>query len=544
MRRRIASDESGAPPSAASQRNLPRLLLEYVQRTHEHVLLDDAAADPGRFSRDDYLARARPRSVLGLPIRRQAEVVGVLYLENDLLPGAFTPERLVALDLLATQAAISLENALLLQHERAGRVEAEAAERRARLLAEATAIMSSTLDYDSVFGTLTNVCVRWFADWAVIDVVEGEKSSRLAGAHRDPEKESLLRELSERYPASPGSPAPAARVLSDGKPLLVSNMDEAMSRDYTTDDWHLELIRQLGTASVMVVPLVARDTMLGALSLASGSPGRYGPPDLELATEIGRRAALAMDNARLLRETQQAVQLRDDFLSVASHELRTPVTSLMITVAHLLRAGESRRPLSTESLYGGLNRVKHSAERLRRLTDELLDVTRIQQGQLELAPVTVDLRALVREVVEGLEPELAAAHCAVRVEAPEEVMGVWDPSRLEQVITNLLTNSIKFGPGRPIEVSVCDSAENVQFSVRDHGVGIDPARKPFLFNRFERAVSSAHYGGLGLGLYISRRIVQAHGGNLRVDSEPGQGATFTATLPRMVPTGGPATGQP
>ena len=182
-----------------------------MQRTHERVVLDDAAADAGRFSGDEYLARARPRSVLCLPIRRQAEVVALLYLENDLVPGTFTPERLLALELLAAQAAISLENALLLERERAGRAEAEAAERRAVLLGEATAVMTSTLDYEGVFSELTRVCVRWFADWAVIDLIEAGKTVRLAGAHRDPDKQALLRELEERYPPDARSRAPAAK---------------------------------------------------------------------------------------------------------------------------------------------------------------------------------------------------------------------------------------------------------------------------------------------------------------------------------------------
>jgi len=531
-----ASSEELPPPSGKGLgAQMPESLLKYVQRTEERVLLDDAAANAGRFSGDPYLARARPRSVLCLPIRRQAEVVALLYLENDLVPGAFTPERLLALELLAAQAAISLENALLLEREHAGRVEAEAAERRASLLAEATAVMTSTLDYEEVFGALTRVCVRSFADWAMIDLQEGDRTVRLAGAHRDPEKEPLLRELAERYPASAGSHAPATTVLARGAPLLLSHVGDEEVRARAVDEHHAALIARLGTRSVIVVPLVARDTTLGALSLASASPGRFGTADLEVAAEIGRRAALAIDNARLLYETQRAVRLRDDFLSVASHELRTPISSLTLTTDRLLRSRAVGKQIPQEALYRGLERLKHGTDRLRRLTDELLDVTRIERGHLELNPVTVDLGALARQVVEDLKFDLGAAGCPTRIEIEEGVAGVWDPSRLEQVITNLLTNALKFGQGHPIEIRVHNAGEVARLTVRDHGVGIDPGRQPFVFDRFERAVSTRNYGGLGLGLYITRRIIQAHGGTVGVESEPSEGATFTVTLPWAAP---------
>src|SRR4029079_2765322 len=130
-----------------------------------------------------------------------------------------------------------------------------------------------------------------------------------------------------------------------------------------------------------------------------------------------------------------------------------------------------------------------------------------------------------RQVVEDLKFELAAARCPTRIEAREPVAGVWDPSRLDQLITNLLTNALKFGPGHPIDIRIRNAGKFAELSVRDYGVGIEPARQPFVFDRFERAVSAKHYGGLGLGLYIAHRIVRAHGGDLRVDSEPGHGAT-------------------
>lgn len=522
-------------PTAVTAARAPLSILSYVQRTHERVLLDDVLADTGRFTDDDYLVRACPRSVVCLPVRRQAEVVALLYLENDVAPGAFTPERLVALDLVAAQAAISLENALFLERERAGRVQAEAAGRRALLLGEATALISSTFDYEGAFGQLARLCVRWLADWAIIELMEGERSVRLAGAHRNREKEPLLRELSERYPTRVGSRTPAATVVRTGAPLHLLDISDAERRSSAVDDRHAAIIAQLGTRSAIVVPLIARDIRLGALTLGAASPRHFVEADVELVAEIGRRVALAIDNARLLRETQRAVRLRDEFLAVASHELRTPITSLKFAVDFLMHASASGEDVPRVQVERSLDRVSRKAERLRQLADELLDVTQIEQGRLELKASEVDLGHLVREAVDNIELDLATAGCRLSIDCAAPVVGMWDASRLQQVVAILLSNAVKFGRGRPIEIAVraVDSAASLQ--VRDQGIGIDPARLPYVFDRFERAVSSTHYGGLGLGLYIARWIVQAHGGTIGVVTTPGEGSTFTVEIPFVAP---------
>ena len=170
--------------------------------------------------------------------------------------------------------------------------------------------------------------------------------------------------------------------------------------------------------------------------------------------------------------------------------------------------------------------------RLEHLVNELLDVTRIEQGQATVARAEMDLGALARDVGQHFEFDLAQAGCRLSVQCPSPVVGFWDASRLEQVVTNLLANAIKFGPGRPIEVMVHDAGQAVELQVRDHGIGIAAADLPKIFDRFERAVSSTHYGGLGLGLYLARSIVEAHRGAITVESRLGEGSTFTVRLPR------------
>jgi signal transduction histidine kinase len=274
------------------------------------------------------------------------------------------------------------------------------------------------------------------------------------------------------------------------------------------------------------------------LSLVSTTPSRFARADVELAVDLGRRMALAIDNARLLEETRRALHLRDEFLRIASHELRTPLASLRLSAQGLLRATERNRPLSPEILDRTLGRLLGNTIRLEQLTSELLDVTRIEQGHLHLNPTEIALDEIVRQAVVHIEADLAAAGSSLSIECAAPVVGWWDPSRLDQVVTNLLTNAAKFGAGKPIEIRIERLGATARLTVTDRGIGIDPVRRPHVFDRFERAVSSSRYGGLGLGLYIARSIVAAHGGTITVDSEPGAGSTFTVTLPCSIPEPG------
>jgi predicted ATPase/signal transduction histidine kinase len=527
------------PATLVDDACVPRSLLSYVLRTQEPVLFD-AADNAGRFAGDPYFANSHPRSVLCLPVRLRADSVALLYLENELVPGTFTPERLLALELLAAQAAISLENARLLERERTGRIEAEAAERRGQLLGEATALMSQALDCQGLFDALVRLFARSFADCALIDLEENGTLVRIASAHRDPDKAPILRELVARY--SPEQGSPVWEVLRTGKVVGAPVLTEDQLRTYCVDEHHFELARRLGARSGVFVPLYVRDAVIGTLTFVSMTPHRFARADAELAIELSRRMALAIDNARLLDETRRALHLREEFLRIASHELRTPLASLRLSAQGLLRATERNRAVSPEILDRTLRRVLGNTARLEQLTSELLDVTRIEQGRLQLNPIEIALDAIVREAVEHIEGDLAAAGSSVSIECTAPVVGRWDPSRLEQVVTNLVTNAAKFGAGKPIEIRIEQLGAAARLAVTDHGIGIDPARRPYVFDRFERAVPSSRYGGLGLGLYIARSIVAAHGGTIAVDSELGAGSTFTVTLPCSMPE--PSTEQP
>jgi predicted ATPase/signal transduction histidine kinase/tRNA A-37 threonylcarbamoyl transferase component Bud32 len=512
---------------------VPAALLQYVRLTKQYVILDDAAADAGRFASDPYLRHKKPRSVLGLPILRRADVRGLLYLENNLMAGAFTPERLTALELVAAQSAISMENALLLSKEQAARAAAEEAEHRLAFLDKVSAILAQSLDFEDTIARLGRLCVGIVADWCMIDVlIAPESIRRLAGAHVDPKKQELLDELGRRYPPRWDSQRPAPHVFRSGQSMVFPEISEDLLRQYTEDEDHARLVRELGTRTAMSVPLVARGQTFGVFTLASGQPGRhYGATDLELAQEIARRASFAIDNARLYHLAQDAIRVRDEFLSTASHELRTPVTSVSLVIQSLLRGARSEGPsvpLPTLLL------AEQQTQRLTALIEQLLDVTRIQAGRLMLVLDSFDLVAEVRRILVRMQPQIDQAESSVTLDAPESLVVRWDRSRIDQLVTNLVGNALTYGGKQPIEVTVARTTDGVLLVVRDHGIGIAQDRLGYIFERFARAASARHYGGLGLGLFIARQIVAAHHGTIRVDSELGRGSSFIVELPLQV----------
>lgn len=226
-------------------------------------------------------------------------------------------------------------------------------------------------------------------------------------------------------------------------------------------------------------------------------------------------------------QARESIRLREEFLSIASHELRTPVTSLGLALEHAVDIlGSVAMP---EDAARSLSLAQRQVRRLTRLVEALLDVSRIQAGRMELERSRVDLVALVRQVAEDLKP----ASQEIRIAAGEELCGSWDESRLEQVVTNLVSNAIKYGRGSPIEIELRRSADEVQLSVRDGGIGIPRDRQASIFAPFERAASVEQGSGLGLGLFIARELVRAHGGAIQVQSTPGSGSCFTVTLPAI-----------
>jgi GAF domain-containing protein/anti-sigma regulatory factor (Ser/Thr protein kinase) len=404
------------------------------------------------------------------------------------------------------------------------------AEASARFLSEASGLLAERLDRaEEILERVARLVASSIGTYCIIGVARDDGHlPRVAAAHREPSKEPLVQQTRRFVPDASGT-SPLLEGVHTGKSALIREFTLEVRQRYAVSPEHLEVMNTLDAHSVMTVPMRAGGKVHGMMILAASAPQRrFDEEDLSLAEELAHRVGMSLENLRLYEEARQAVGLRDEFLSVASHELKTPLTSLKLQ--HLL-IGKCLTPECRASVGTRLPKAVRQVERLTSLVDSLLDVSRIGAGRLGLEPVEMELTGLLREVMERLSEVFAQAGCAVDFSAMPPVHGYWDPLRLDQVLVNLLSNAAKYGAGKPIHVQVAVEGEWTRLTVQDEGIGIAPGDMPRLFSRFGRAVSERHYGGLGLGLFISKQIVEAMQGRIRVESEPERGSTFTVELP-------------
>ncbi len=404
--------------------------------------------------------------------------------------------------------------------------------KRLEALAEASRVFASGLDYKTTLDTVARRLSDLIGDGALIRVVSPDSAWLVPVAvyHPNPERAALRRRVLEAAPQRT-SEGMTARVLAGHGTLRISEL--------TPDVIHREMKPEYfpyldGVSSLMMAALEHRRHIFGHITLMRDTGGPpYTAEDEALLEDLAHRAAQAIENARLYGEAKAAVAARDEFLSIASHELRTPLTALRLALENMRRVStrEAIERLPPQYVERVLGTAERQGQRLEKLVAALLDVSRIHMGRLELDVEEVELGATIQESVAAIFDEAAQSGSRIDVRG-EPVRGYWDRLRISQVVTNLLSNAVKYGGGKPVEVEFGPSGECALLVVRDHGIGIDPADQPQIFERFERAVSSRNYGGLGLGLYIVKRIVEAHGGTVRVDSRPGEGSTFHVELPQ------------
>ena len=403
-----------------------------------------------------------------------------------------------------------------------------------RFLAEASDLLASSLDYETTLKTVTQLAVRSIADWCAVDITDEDGSHhRLSVAHVDPAKVELAHELQERYPPKPETSA-VARAIRTGKSEWMADIPPELVEQTAVDDEHRRILRELGLRSYIVVPLSAHGRVLGAMTLVQSheSGRRFNEGDVRLAEELARRAGVAIENARLYSAANAANRAKDEFLATLSHELRTPMTAVL-GWARMLKMG-----LTPEESVDAIDAIEKSASVQMQLIEDILDMSRIMAGKLRIDSTPVDMRSVADAALSTVRPtaELKGIEIVTSY-APQLPLVAGDANRLQQVVWNLLTNAVKFtGRGGTILLRVASTEEGVCLTVRDSGVGIDPAFLPHVFERFRQADSSTTraHGGIGIGLAIGRYLVEMHGGQIVAESEGiGRGATFRVTLPAM-----------
>jgi signal transduction histidine kinase len=428
------------------------------------------------------------------------------------------------LAVVAHEAADALLRAQRYEAERAARAEAEAQQQRAAFLAEASAVLASSLDWQATLEGVARLAVPTIADWCSVEVPESfaPGATPVAVAHVDAAKVRHVLALRRRLP-DPHAPGGVAAVIRTGRSELYARTPDALlvasADEVEAGPW------PLAATSAMVVPLSARGLTVGAITFVSAAGRRYGAADLAIAEEVGRQAGTAVDNARRWEEAQRAIRARDDVLALVSHDLKNPLEAVLLSAALLLRSPESprvRRHAET---------LQRSATRMDRLVRELLDASRIDAGRFNVEPRPERLEEIVDEALALFAPlaaekeiSLACAGGPLGVEVP------CDRERILQLLSNLIGNAVSFTPrGGHVGVRLALHEADVEVAVADDGPGILPEDLPHLFERYARSRSSR---GTGLGLAIARGIVDAHGGRMRVESRPGAGSTFAFTLPR------------
>lgn len=436
-------------------------------------------------------------------------------------------------DVTARKRAEEHANALV--REQSARAEAENSEKRAALLAEASRVLSASFDYQTTLAALVRLAVPALADYCALDIVEADdKFERIGEAHVDPAKSMLLREVATFPRSALTAKHPLIRVMTTGEPVLEADITPAFIRASFAEPDQRRTVEALGPRSLICVPLVNSGKPLGALTLViSGSGRRYEVADLSLAADLARRAAIVVEHARLFHEAQQATRARDDVLAVVAHDLRNPLNTVTMAVSLMLES----TPVERTEERRRVEIVRRAADRMNRMIQDLLDVKRMESGRLGIDARPESAASLVNDTIEMLRPLAKGSTILLEANIAENLPPVVaDAARIQQVLSNLVGNAVKFTPrnGR-VTVSAERIDGEVRFSVIDTGPGIPPEQVPHIFGRFWQAKPSDRRG-IGLGLAIAKGIVEGHQGRIWVESHVGLGSTFYFTLPSVPDT--------
>jgi PAS domain S-box-containing protein len=496
-------------------------------------------AQRSRYEALDERTSTHPASI-SIPLIAEGRSFGALGL-SFLKPIAVTAEDRDLLVAVARQCAQALRRAVLFDAEGVARAAAEGAGRRLKFLADASAALAS-LDYETTLKRVAELAVPGFADYVIIDVLdENGRIHRVASAAADPTNVPLLQRTARYYPDASHDDHPFREPLESGEAVLVAEIDDAWMQRLTRRPEHLEVVRALRPESAIMAPLSARGHTLGLMTFAtSGSGRRFGPTDVSLAGEVARRAAVAVDNARLYRqsemarrEAEAASRAKGQFLAVMSHELRTPLNAIL-GYSELVEMGV-HGPV-TEAQREAMGRIRRSGQHLLSLVNNVLNLERSEVGALQTELVTFSVAQLLEDADALTRPQAESKGITMTVdEPPPELTVIGEREKAGQVLVNLLSNAVKFTPaGGRITVTCGAEADMVALRVTDSGPGIPRESLERIFEPFVQLDSglTRKAEGAGLGLAISRRLARLMGGDLTVESEAGSGSTFVFVLVR------------
>lgn len=478
------------------------------------------------------------RTLMGVPVRSRDRVVGSICLATPHHPGRLERALLLAiataLGEMEARRHLDLRRSRVLVREQEARAEAETNQRRLAFLYQATgAILSAPLDTEARLATVARLCVPDLADWCLVDVLQADGYlERLEVAHWNPEGAALAEALrGRRWVPVEGRPGPS-RMFDGGRAELFEDIAPHLTGGAESEGLDVGLFHQLGARSAIVLPLRGGDRPLGSMTFVfSESNRRYNSSDQALITDLGQRATLAVNNARLLQEAERAVRARDETLAIVSHDLRNPLAAILANAGVLER--RSTGDEAGERIRSRAEAIRRSAHRMNHLIRDLLDVARIEARRLEVEKKPQLVGTLVSDALEMFLPLVGEK----QIQLTSSVGGIdhavlCDRERILQVLSNLMGNAIKFAlPGGAIHIEAVAANGEICLGVIDDGCGIAVDHLGHLFDRYWQARSEGRALGAGLGLYIARGIVEAHGGKIWVESEPGRGSAFRFTLP-------------
>ncbi len=469
------------------------------------------------------------QSVIVVPLEAHGQRIGALSLMYAESGRHYDQSDLAVALELARRSATAVDHALLFH-------ESQQAAARLRALASAThAFAEASLDLQAVLDAVARSAGELIGDQCILRLLSDDEVSLPVAAvfHPDADRRAKLTEFLSRETQRVDEGL-VGRVIATGRPVFLPSISRDELRS-SVSAGHVEDIEQVPLHSIIIVIVRVRERTIGTLGLGREGPGEpYTEEDLLLMQELADRAGMAIENARLYREAQDAIRAREQFLSIASHELKTPLTSVKAS-AQLLDRRLRQDPIERARVSPLVDQIQSEINRLENLVLDLLDATRIQQGHLELRREQCDVVELARQAIERFESisQRLPEHDLI-LDAAIPVVAMIDPSRIDQVITNLVSNALKYSPeGGRVVVSVSGRGDMIEIEVTDQGLGISPEEQETLFQPFARGdVARQSIGGTGLGLFISAEIIERHGGTIGVESTLGRGSRFFVQLPR------------